>query len=229
LPVIGSQSLPISDFDFTAAEKQLQGTAPLVRTSLHEAELAKDGTRGYGLPAPNVRRVATPNPPPPPFTTAREWATYYQYCGWDAIVRATYIDSTPVLSGDKTLIYSVSHFSVEDTIKSDVPFKSSQHLVVYRVGGEVEDGGEKLRVDTPDMAAFKAGKSYLLILRRDKNASTQQYSIPNAQTIVVTNDQVYPISGKYAWLSGMDAFASGETYAALRDNFIKVHTLKSCT
>jgi hypothetical protein len=43
-----------------------------------------------------------------------------------------------------------------------------------------------------------------LILRRDKNASVQQYLIPLSQTIVVTNDKVYPISGKFAWLTGME-------------------------
>jgi hypothetical protein len=79
------------------------------------------------------------------------------------------------------------------------------------------------------MAAFEPQKSYILILRRDKNASVQQYSIPQAQTIAVTNDKVYPISGKFAWLSGMDAFPSGSTYTAIRDTFANMHKLKSCS
>jgi hypothetical protein len=79
------------------------------------------------------------------------------------------------------------------------------------------------------MAAFEPQKSYILILRRDKNASVQQYWIPETQTIVVTNNRVYPISGKIAWLSGMDAFPSGSTYTALRNTFAKVHSLKSCS
>jgi hypothetical protein len=87
---------------------------------------------------------------------------------------------------------------------------------------------EKVRIDTPDMAAFEPGKSYILLLRRDKNASIQQYSIPEVQSIVVRNDKVYPISGEYAWSSGMDAFQSGATYAAIRNTFVEVHTLKSC-
>ena len=49
------------------------------------------------------------------------------------------------------------------------------------------------------------------------------------ETIAVTNDKVYPISGKIAWLSGMDAFPSGKTYTAIRDTFAKVHKLKSCS
>jgi hypothetical protein len=159
----------------------------------------------------------------------REWETYYLYCGWDAIVRATHVDSTPILTNNKGLIYTVSHFVVEDTIKSDVPFTAGQQLVVYRVGGEVDDGGEKVHIVTLDMAAFEPQKSYILILRRDKNASVTQYWIPETQTIAVTDNKVYPISGKIAWLSGMDAFPSGSTYTALRNAFAKVHALKSCS
>jgi hypothetical protein len=228
-PVVGSQNLPVTEFDFKAAERQLKDANPVVRTSLHKAERAPDGTRGYGLPKPTVTRVAPPSPLPPPFGTEREWETYYQYCGWDAIVRATLLDSSPFLSSDGTLIYTVSHFAVVDVIKSDVTFTPGQHLVGYRVGGEVEDGSEKLRVDTPDSAAFEPHQSYILLLERDKNASVQQYFIPLGQTIAITNDKVYPISGKYAWLSGMDAFPSGSTYAAIRTAFAKVRTLKSCS
>jgi hypothetical protein len=123
----------------------------------------------------------------------------------------------------------VSHFAVMDTIKSDVPFTPGQVLVIYRIGGELEDSGETLRIDTPDMAAFEPQKTYVLILARDKNASVQQYWMPQAQTIAVRNDKVYPISGKYAWMSGMDAFPSGSTYIAIRDTFAKVHALRSCS
>jgi hypothetical protein len=224
---VGSQSLLITDFDFRAAEQRLKDLYPFTK-SLHEAERGPDGTRGFGLPMPTSQRVAPPNPPPPPFNTTLEWETYYQYCARDAIVRATHVDSKPVLTSDKSFIYTISHFAIVDTIKSDVSFTSGQHLVVYRVGGEVEDGGEKLRIDTPDSAAFESQKSYILILQHDKTASVTQYFIPQSQTITVTNDKVYPISGKYAWLSGMDAFQSGSTYTVMRDTFAKVHALKSC-
>jgi hypothetical protein len=139
----------------------------------------------------------------PPFATEIEWETYSDYCRWDAIVLATSLDSTAVLSSDKRLIYTVSHFSVLDSIKSDVPLRPGEGLVVYRLGGMVEDGGEKLRIDTPDIAAFEPQKAYILQLTRDKSASVRQYSLPLGQTITVTNDKVYPISGRYAWLVGV--------------------------
>ena len=226
----GSQNTSPPDFDPSAAEHHFREENPnQFSKSLHEFEQYPDGARGFGVGIPMVRRVAVPDPSPPPFKTERDWETYYLYCGWDAIVRATHVDSTPILTSNKGLIYTVSHFLVEDTIKSDVPFRAGKLLVVYRVGGEVDDGGEKVHIVTLDMAAFEPQKSYILILRRDKNASVQQYWIPETQTIVVTNNKVYPISGKIAWLSGMDAFPSGSTYTAIRDTFAKVHSLKSCS
>src|ERR1700678_29194 len=114
---VWAQNLPITEFDFKAAEKQLKDTSPVIHTSLHKAERGPHGTRGFEFPEPTVTRVALPRPPPPPFNTEREWETYYQYCGWDAIVRATLLDSLPVLSSDGNLIYTMSHFAVVDTIK----------------------------------------------------------------------------------------------------------------
>ena len=226
----GSQNTTLRDFDPSAAERHFREENPnQFSKNLHEFEQYPDGARGFGVGKPMVRRVALPDPLPPPFKTEREWETYYLYCGWDAIVRAAPLDSTPLLTSNKGLVYTVSHFVVEDTIKSDIPFIPGQNLVVYRVGGEVEDGGEKVHIVTLDMAAFEARKSYILILRRDKNASVQQYWIPETQTIAITNDKVYPISGKIAWLSGMDAFPTGSTYTAIRDAFAKVHALKSCS
>jgi len=188
---------------------------------LHKTEQGPDGTRGFGLPMPTVMRIARPYPLPSPFTTDLEWDTYQQYCAWDAIVRVTHVDSRSVLTSDKTLVYTISHFIVTDIIKSDVPFTPGQILVAYRVGGEVEDDGEELKIDTPDSAAFEPKKSYVLILNRDKDASAQQYYIPQVPTIAVRNDRVYPISEDQRWPSAMDAFPSGSTYTDVRNTFLK--------
>jgi hypothetical protein len=52
------QSLSVAEFDYKTAERQLKDTIPIFHRSLHEAERAPDGTRGFELPAPNVQRVA---------------------------------------------------------------------------------------------------------------------------------------------------------------------------
>jgi hypothetical protein len=225
----GSQT-DLPDFDRSAAERHFREENPYGWSrNLHEFEQSSDGARGFGVGNPEVMRIAKPGRPSPPFATDLEWETFDQYCAWDAIVKASLVDSTPILTSNKALIYTVSHFAVVDAIKSDTPFNPGQELVVYRLGGEVKDDGDILRIDTPDMTAFEPQRSYILILKRDKNASHQQYWIPEAQTIAVRNDKVYPISGKYAWLSGMDAFPSGSTYSAIRNTFASVHALRSCS
>jgi hypothetical protein len=217
-----------ADFDYNAAELRLKDTAPLHRGSLHEAQQARDGTRGFGLPNPIATRAALAAPPPPPFATQLEWQTYYLYCGWDAIVRAINLDSVSVLTRDKSMIYTVSRFSVVDSIKSDATFTAESPLLVYRVGGEVADGNERLRIDTPDMAAFEPHHTYILLLQRDQGASTRQYWIAPALTITVRDDKVYPIAGQYAWMTGAQGFPSGTPYTEVKNTFARVSALKAC-
>jgi hypothetical protein len=224
-----SQNTSLKDFDPVVAEKHLREESPRqFSKSLHEFERYPDGARGFGAPNPIAYRVAPQSPPPPPFATELEWDTYYDYCGSDAIVLAVDLDSTPILTNDKRLIFTMSHFSVVDVIKSDGPMSPGQRLVAYRLGGTVEDGGEKLRIDTPDMAAFELQKEYILDLKRDRWASVAQYSPPEAPTIAVKRDTVYPIRGEYAWFKGSEAFPSGTPYSEIKKAFAKVAMLKPC-
>lgn len=221
----GAQNPRISDFDHKAAEQHLKDLHVPQKTLL-EAEQGPDGARGYGLPNPTVVRVAVTGEPP--FRSELEWRTFETYCGWDALVLATHLDSTPMLTSDKKLIYTVSHFAIVDTIKSDVPLTPGQKIVTYRVGGEVKDSGERLRVDTPDMAAFEPQQAYILQLWHDRAASVLQYAIPQGLTVLVTDGKVEPIRGKYAWFTGAEAFPSGTAYQDVRSTFVKVSQLKSC-
>lgn len=225
-PLGGAQSSLAGNFDFNAAEQRLRDLHVPQKT-LFEAEQEPDGTRGYGLPNPTAYRVAVPTHEPP-FGSELEWNTFATYCGWDAIVLATSLDSTSILTSDKRLIYTVSHFAVVDIIKSDIPLAAGQQIVAYRVGGEVKVGGERLRVDTPDMGAFEPQKAYILQLFRDKGGSLLQYSIPQVLTVLVADGKVEPIRGKYAWFTGAEAFPTGAAYEDVRSRFVKVSQLKSC-
>jgi hypothetical protein len=225
--VANAQYLPLLNFDSLAAEQRLQ-MFHWYSKSLHETKVQPDGTKGFALPNPTLQSVGFRDPPPPPYATAREWYTYYEYCARDAIVRATFIESRPALTYDKSLVYTISYFAVTDAIKSDVAFTRGEGIVVYRVGGELEDVGEKLKIDTPDSTVFEPGKSYILRLQRDKTARVRQYYIPQGQTIVVTNDKVYPIRGRYAFLSGTEAYPPELFYSDIKNTFSAVHALKSC-
>jgi catechol 2,3-dioxygenase-like lactoylglutathione lyase family enzyme len=76
------------------------------------------------------------------------------------------------------------------------------------------------------MAAFETQKIYILGLRRDKGAAVRQNSIPQRRTVTSRSGKVCPIAGRYAWLTGADAFPSGATYD-LRDTFVDLSRLKS--
>jgi hypothetical protein len=227
-PHVLSQTSTFADFDPVAAEKNIREGSRRFSKSLHEFERYPDGARGFGAPNTEALRVARPSPPPPPFATALEWNTYYDYCASDAIVLAVNLDSTPILTHDKSIIYTMSHFSVVDVIRSDDAMRPGQRLVAYRLGGTLEDAGEKLRIDTPDMAAFEPQKEYILGLKRDRLASVAQYSLPEALTIAVTKNNVYPIPGKNAWFTGSEAFPSGTPYSEIKDNFARVAKRKAC-
>ena len=78
----GSQTTTLPDFDANAAEHHFREENPnQFSKNLHEFEQYPDGARGFGVGKPMVRRVALPDPLPPPFKTEREWETYYLYCG----------------------------------------------------------------------------------------------------------------------------------------------------
>jgi hypothetical protein len=225
-----SQSTNPTDFDASAAEKYFKDGSALAKNRfskpLRDYEQGPDGARGFGVENPIVRPIALDHIPKP-FTSKLEYYSFFDYCQFDAIVLAVNIDSTPVLNGDKDLIYTVSHFTVLDAIKSDVPFTRGQALVAYRLGGDVDDGTEKLIISTPDMSTFEPTKTYLLNLERDKSASVPQYVLPLNLTIDVRNNKVYPVWGRFAWLTGWPAFPSGTPYTKIKNTFAKAVKLQA--
>lgn len=224
------QSPNPTDFDASAAEKYFKDGSALAKNRFskplrdYEPE-GPDGARGFGVPNPTVRAVELDHIPKP-FTSKREYYSFFDYCHFDAIVLAVNIDSTAVLNDDKDLIYTVSHFTVLDAIKSDVPFTRGQTLVAYRLGGEVDDGTGKLIISTPDMSSFEPKKTYLLNLQRDKSSSVPQYVLPLNLTINVRNNKAHPAWGRFAWLTGWPAFPSGTPYTKIKSTFARAMKLQ---
>jgi hypothetical protein len=157
----------------------------------------------------------------PPFTTKKDWEAWVDYCGYDTVVLAKNIDSSPVLSRQKNFIYTVSHFSVLESLKSDVPLPATQTLVTYRLGGEVKDAGETLRFET-STPAYKQGKEYLLLLNRAVGASLAQYAAQDVITVAVRNSRIYPSSSDWA------GFLPGTEYSEVVATLKRVSRTKAC-
>jgi hypothetical protein len=219
-----AKTVNLADVDLGAAEQHFKSEFPgWFLKSLHDYDRFRDGARGFSVPDPVAQRVKISVVPP--FTTENEWTIFYDYCAWDAIVLAKNLDSTPILSNTKGLIFTVSHFLIVDSIKTDSGFTSGNHVVAYRLGGEVMDGGDLLRIETPDMAPFDLEKTYVLHLTRDKAASVPQYSLPIAPTIWVADGRVGEIPG---WSERWDEFSLGARYADIAATYARVARLKAC-
>jgi hypothetical protein len=218
------QSDNLTDFDLEAAEQHFMSEYPgLFLKSLHDYDRFSDGARGFGVGNPIAQRVKVIVALP--FATESELEVFSDYCALDAIVLAKNLDSTPILSGTKGPIITVSHFLVVDSIKSDGGFINSGRVVVYRLGGEIEDGGEILRIETPDMAPFDIGKTYVLHLTRDKAAWMPQYSLAIATTILIADSRVAEIPG---WGGHWDEFSLGARYTDIATTFARIAKLKEC-
>jgi hypothetical protein len=193
MPVWGQA---IDDVDRSAVEKRFTGSVNIHNTN----NRFPDGAKGWVKGTSNEARGG----PIPGGAKARaKIKASWNYCYCDAIVLAEYVNSNPPgLTKSKGAIYTVSHFKVSQVIKGS-QLTPGQTILSYRAGGEVEDDGELLRIDTPDAPPYKVGQTYLLMLERDKTASKLQYHVADEGTTVVTGARVYPsIPGQLGFLPG---------------------------
>jgi hypothetical protein len=213
---VRAQTPPPSDVDSNAAEQHWQ--AWLAHPSLHTQESLSDGAKGGIYPVPH--EYENPNiRVPPQFKDKNEWRAYLTYCRVDAMVVGKALNSTAVLMSTKSAIYTVSHFEVSQVIKNDGSLSPGKTVVAYRLGGEVVDKGERLRIETPDSPPYKAGETYLLELTQEKGAGKPQYSTPDFGTISVRSGRVYSNLGDWA------GFPTGTPYTEVAETFSDVASM----
>jgi hypothetical protein len=194
-----------SDLDAKAAEQHFVQWA--ARPSLHSQDTLPDGAKGLSTAQPTRGSLAASVVQDPKYKGAADFYAHGLYCGSDAIVLGKFVDSTPVLSSRKNVVYTYSHFEVLQIIKGDDLLRSGQTIVTYRLGGEVTDDGEKLRIEVTDAPAYRAGREYILDLRKEKGARTPQYSAEDHATISVHDQRVYSSRGTYAGMPDGTTFS----------------------
>jgi hypothetical protein len=193
--IAGAQS---TDIDLKGADNHFALSGGL---NLHAREQFPDGAKGYETYSPT--RGSMPDAAlNPKYKTRAELLAHGIYCGADAIVLAKFLDASPCLAATKKTIYTYAHFSVIDVIKSSnqAAVAPGQKIVKYRLGGEVMDGGEKLRVEVSDAPAYISGDDYILLLRRENATQNEQYSVPDHTTSLVKNERVYTGRSQFAGL-----------------------------
>jgi hypothetical protein len=204
------------DVDLKIAEQRYEKQNPDKR-NLHVAGEFSDRAKGVTVSTTGTG-VALKGPP---FATKTDWATWFDSCASSTIVLAGNLDSKPILSDTKNLIYTVSHFAVLQPIKSDGPLEVNQTLVTYRLGGELKDAADMLRVETA-APAYKVGNTYLLLLNREKAASLPQYAALDETTVSVRDRRIYPSSGEWA------GFLPGTAVADVIATLQRISKTKAC-
>lgn len=209
-----SSSMP-ADVDAKAAEEHFQPLRQSISLHNYPGGSFADGAKGFAVSPPSEPDVKLQKIPLP-FANEADYKAYLSYCRADAIVLAKNLASSPVLMSSKSGIYTVSRFEVTQILKGDGLLSQDQNIVTYRVGGEVRDAGETLRIDMPGAPPYKRGKTYLLLLTRDKAASVLQYSTPDFGTLLLKGGRVYSNLGAWA------GFLPGSSYSEVQTTFARV-------
>jgi len=209
------------NIDINAVEAHFVGSGPTI--NLHSlASAFPDGVKGARFESVGTQ-VGLPLNIPADFSSMKDYRAWRTFCNFDTIILAKFLHSTsPLITSDKSEIYTVSYFSVLDVIKGDGFLTSGQTVITYRRGGEVTDAGERLRVDVPDAPPYRANNTYILQLRREKNASKLQYAALDEGTIQVTNQRIYSNLGEWS------IFLPGTSYREVVSTFNRVSNARSC-
>jgi hypothetical protein len=215
---------PLTDFDVHSAEAKFATFARTGFSTLHEVPAGPDGVKSLSLQVEEYRSKIS-GPAEPPFTAVTDEQAFFAYCAFPNIVLAQNSDSLAVLSSARDTIFTISHFMVLGSLRGEL--KPGDTIVAYRLGGEVVDAAETLRIDAPDAPAYAPGGKYLLRLHPDEGASVRQFTVPFNGNIIVKNDRIYPekiLADHGAWAG----FVPGTEYRKVAATFKRVALLKAC-
>ena len=159
----------------------------------HSAPRFLDGARGFLQGKPIAMRVV------PVFPARITSFTDYKYwsagCSRALIVTATSIDSSSFLAYRKQSILTQFRFRIDDVIRAPAGIGVGAIVSVVRVGGDVVDDGERLRVVSDgDGSPYLPGQRYLLLARSSNELEMSRF-VSSSPTIQVTVPIAYVETG----------------------------------
>lgn len=216
LPAYGAQnnpSLTIAQIDQAAAHY----THGHIGQPLHTMDaIFRDGARGEDtwvsteLPS---RRFA-------PFSSAADRALHADLCGSNAIVTGTLLDTTARLDSAGDMIVTLARFRIDDRIKSAPDMAPGTIITVIREGGEVADGGERLRLHVSGRDDFIPGQHYFLML--DPAPGLSSYFDAPFLTVHEVDGKLYPSTDR-------QGIPAGTPYQAVKARMRYLRTAFPCT
>ena len=177
----------------------------------------QDGIKGvrWGTKGPGPDLFVADNSP----ISVETMVLHNRFCKATAIVVAEETGSVARITSNKSFIYTKQDFLIRQIFKPASGIESGAQIEVYRPGGSVIDNGEKVSLETPGIAPFKVGQTYLLILFRVPDSARGLF-VPQSEfeTIEVISDRIFLPWGGYAD-DDIKEFVSGETLSQVASSF----------
>jgi hypothetical protein len=188
---------------------------------LRDSTIFKDGARGTNQYEPVGQEVE----PRAPFTDLADQRMYGAYCSALTIVVAKAVGEKSYIDSEKTMIFTVYAFEIEEILKSGGNLTPGEMLHLTRKGGEVDDGGQALRYHLEGNKNYEPGQSYVLFVYPGDAAAPTVYHGPDYSTISFDQDTLYFSS--QSPLSPIDNPKS-ESLAHFQARLVRASTVRAC-
>ena len=120
-------------------------------------------------------------------------------CETDAVVLGRVTLQVPLLTPDKTFIFTDSDVSVLEVIKNNpaLPISTGESITVTRPGGTLQLGNRKLSAKITQFDEFRTGGEYLFFLKF--LPSTQDYRAVGDRTFELRNGVTFGLTPNKQW------------------------------
>jgi hypothetical protein len=212
-----AQAAQLSQAQVEAVKSRYFTRIGIPSANLHSAKVGfPDGVKGFTTYKLDEAGWGSSKP----YANFSDRGLHTRSCASDAVVLATNLSSTSYLSQAKDTLLTASDFAVIDVIKGDPQglARVGNTVEVVRIGGEVTDQGEKLRVTVSKRPDYSPGHEYLLFLSGKTASTAMPFHADDFVTIEVLNHRVYP--SRNAW----GGFEPGDSYYDVAD---RIHYLSA--
>lgn len=145
------------------------------------------------------------------------------YCGADALLSATSLESASYLSNDESYIVTKTRLRIVDLIKGPPGARAAAPVAIVMAGGTVQRGKAVLRIVNVENPGFAPGNQYLMAVKLakadDRNGTSYT---PVTKLIRVADGKIFPQDGE--WFG----FREGAPYDEVTGKIRHVVALSPC-
>jgi len=169
-------------------------------SQIEHANLYKDrGVKGRAISEGKAGVTVFQEVPLQPKPEPRLEAIREMSCHADAVVLGTVASQNPMLTPDRSFVFTDSNISIFEVLKENdrAPVYPGQTITVTRPGGTVIVNGKTVSVTLSHFEPFSTGEEYLFFLRF--LPKTRDYEAFGNRTLGIKGGQVHSLSGVPLW------------------------------